>query len=404
MPAPGFPTRPTVAPAVSQVAGSLAAAGHRAWLAGEELARAWWAPPGPGPRTHRIVTSAPLAVVLERLPRAVVIHARGLMLPSAAGAIDLVVEQRLPEALADFGFSLHTIAWDPVDGTLIDPCDGLADARCGRLRLVGDPAEQLARSPVLALRALRLVAELGLEPDPSLGPALGTAALETTARLRAAARSELLRMLCGSHAGRALELAASSGLAKQLAPAADPSVAHWIDALAPRVELRLAVWLGTGAAAWLRDWRLGLGRSQRVLELAQHHPIDEAASPRHDAAVGRLLRRLGPEDRADLQAARAAQLASGVLAPEVVRRASARLAALGEAFARVERNREAALARAGLALSGAQVMEQLACGPGPLVGRALRHLAEICAADATRNTEAALRAALDEWVASAPSD
>jgi len=404
MSAARFPSRPNVAPAVRQVAGALAQAGHRAWLAGEELARTWWAPPLPGPPTHRIVTNAPLAVALEQLPRAVVVQDCGLMLPSPAGAIDLVVEQPLPEALARFGFSLHTIAWDPVDETLIDPWEGLADAHRGRLRLVDDPAEQLARSPVLALRALRLVAELDFEPEPNLGPALGAATLDMTAPLRAAARSELLRMLCGAHAGRALELAASSGLAKRLAPAADPSVARWIDALAPRAELRLAVWLGAGAAAWLRDWRFGLGRSQRVLELAQHHPIDEAASPRHDAAVGRLLRRLGPEDRADLQAARVAQLESGVLGPEPVRRARAKLAGLGEAIERVERNHEAARTRAGLALSGSQIMEQLACGPGPVVGRALRHLAEICAADASRNTEISLRAALDEWAATAPGD
>jgi hypothetical protein len=93
-----------------------------------------------------------------------------------------------------------------------------------------------------------------------------------------------------------------------------------------------------------------------------------------------------------------------VLPPEAVQRAHERLDALASAIERVERNRSLAAARAGLALSGAQVMEQLACGPGPQVGRALRHLADVCAADPARNTEPILRAALEEWASNVPGE
>jgi tRNA nucleotidyltransferase/poly(A) polymerase len=394
-----IPARPGVAPALQELAAALAAAGHPAWLAGEELAACWWSPAPPGPRCHRMLTSASPAALLELFPRAVVTGPFTLSLASAAGPIDCIAGRELPGALAELGFRIHAVGWDAVEQALVDPFDGLGDARAARLRTAGDAAALLEEFPLLALRALRLVAELDLEPDASLVSALGAAPVSPPphAALRSRGRAELVRMLCGPHAGRALELAAESGLAKNLAPEADPGVARWIDALPVRAELRLAVWLGRGAGPWLRDWRFGLDRSPRVLELAEHHPIDEAAVPRRDASVSRLLRRLGPEDRADLVTARRAQLASGALPPEAERRSRAALEALSAAVERVARNRMRAAARAQLAISGAQVMEQLGCGPGPQVGRALRQLADLVAAEPARNTEAELRAALQEW-------
>ena len=47
-------------------------------------------------------------------------------------------------------------------------------------------------------------------------------------------------------------------------------------------------------------------------------------------------------------------------------------------------------------------MEQLGCGPGPIVGRALRFLGERAAADPAHNTPAGLRALLDEWAGQRP--
>jgi tRNA nucleotidyltransferase (CCA-adding enzyme) len=50
-----------------------------------------------------------------------------------------------------------------------------------------------------------------------------------------------------------------------------------------------------------------------------------------------------------------------------------------------------------LALDGRAVMEILGCGPGPEVGRALRHLAKAVEADPTCNTAGSLRARLLGW-------
>jgi tRNA nucleotidyltransferase (CCA-adding enzyme) len=57
------------------------------------------------------------------------------------------------------------------------------------------------------------------------------------------------------------------------------------------------------------------------------------------------------------------------------------------------------VARAELALSGADVMECLGVGPGPRVGAALRHLLERVLEDPSENTPERLRERLRAWSA-----
>jgi len=388
---------PSIDPAVRQAAEPLAAAGHKAWLAGEELAAQWWAPATPGPVSHRLLTDAPLSAVLDCFPHAVVITPRAAVLPSTAGPIDIVTNQVLPDCLVELGFTLLAVAWDLANDTAIDPYGGLDDVRAGRLRWAGSC--DLERDPLLALRALRLVGELGVEPDADLVASLGAASLPPRPPVRTRGRAEWIRLIGSAHAGRALELGTATGLTKTLAPSGDRTIGRWIDALPPDIDLRLAVWLGPDGGAWLREWRFGVARTKRILELACHHPMEDAAIPKRDASVGRLLKRLAPEARAQLFAAREAQLASGVVPDAVVTQARAGMTALRSAIDRVEGNRRRAEVRSELALSGAQVMEVLGLGPGPQVGRALRHLASLCETDPSRNDEPQLLAALAAWAA-----
>jgi hypothetical protein len=44
-------------------------------------------------------------------------------------------------------------------------------------------------------------------------------------------------------------------------------------------------------------------------------------------------------------------------------------------------------------------MKLLGCGPGPSVGRALRHLTDCVVEDPSRNTPDALRTLLADWIA-----
>ena len=389
---------PTPPPApVRAAATTLAEAGHRAWLAGDALLALWPGASPPRPDTPVLLTDAPREATLSSFPRGVVTGPDTLMLPTPAGPLDLIAGQSLPGTLEDAGLTVHAVGWEPATEQLHDPYGGLSDLRTRRLRTIRPPADTFACAPLLALRALRLVGELGLAFEASTPSALAAAPVDPTPALRAAGRGEIVRALCGPHAGDALRLATASGLASRLAPGADGDLACWVDRLPPRTELRLAAWLGTNAAAWLRAWRFNHALRERVVRLARHHPLEQAAHPRRDASVGRLLTRTTSREREWLAHARRAQLESNTLDPDEVARARARLAALDDAIARVEQNRRFTRTRSALALSGAQVVEQLACPPGPRVGHALRHLAALVEAEPRLNTPEALATALAKW-------
>jgi poly(A) polymerase len=56
--------------------------------------------------------------------------------------------------------------YDPSTEEIIDYCDGLADLKNRRLRMIGDPTARYREDPVRMLRAVRLAAKLGLEIEP----------------------------------------------------------------------------------------------------------------------------------------------------------------------------------------------------------------------------------------------
>lgn len=392
--------------------------GRDAWLAGEPLARERDRADGlgadDGPAAGRALPSA-LALtdaspqeVLEHFPRGVPIAtAPGVVVAVALsgetgrdrplGTLDVHCGVALgPDALARAAFTAHAVALDAATGRAIDPFGGERDRRARVLRCAGDARAALAASPCAALRALRLVGEDGYAADEALEKALAEAAPRFSLAQRAHGRGELARMLTGRFAGRALALAERTGLAARIAPTR-PGAAAWIDALPRALEPRLAAWLEGDAAAWLRDWRFGIERSQRVLDWIAHHPLERAVDPRRDAQVARLERRLGSDGLAVAFALRRAELASGVVPEANAARARAALGALEAALARVAAARARTAQRRALALSGEEVMEALGCGPGRRVGEALRHLGAFTAADPSRNTPERLRAELAAW-------
>jgi hypothetical protein len=122
------------------------------------------------------------------------------------------------------------------------------------------------------------------------------------------------------------------------------------------------------------------------------HPVDEKV-PARDASIRRLLHRAGESGVERLLRLREAECAAGSASGD----ASERLDALRGALARVRRAGRLLLARTDLALDGRRAMEILGCGPGPEVGRALRHLTECVLDDPARNTPEALEALLVAW-------
>lgn len=70
------------------------------------------------------------------------------------------------EAARRRDLTVNAIAWDPLNGELIDPFGGHDDLRAGKLRAVD--AETFAEDPLRALRVAQFVARFGFEVVPAL--------------------------------------------------------------------------------------------------------------------------------------------------------------------------------------------------------------------------------------------
>jgi tRNA nucleotidyltransferase (CCA-adding enzyme) len=359
-------------------------AGHEAWLVGgcvRDLLR------GVAIVDYDVTTAASAAELVALFPRAVPIGVRHgtVMVPTSAGPVDVTAFRgaTLADDLAHRDFTVNAMAWDPGSATLVDPHDGARDLERGALRAVGDAADRFAEDPLRTLRAARLVATLGLLPDPALEPCMRDARTALRGVARERVRHELEALVRGPAVARGIALLRASGIEADLFPNASADAGKVAQRLPPDLVLRLAAWLRrTHAESLLGRQRFPKRIAAAVGHLVALHPID-ARPLRGDADVRRLLRRAGPDGIERLLQLREAE-------------AGVPLAALRERLERVRRA-DAALGRPDLALDGAAVMKRLGCGPGPEVGAALRHLHECVLEDPTCNTEAALGEELQRW-------
>jgi tRNA nucleotidyltransferase (CCA-adding enzyme) len=396
---PRFPLAlPEIPAAARAVPGRLAAAGFAAFLAGRCVREALR---GQRSLDWAVATDAPLERILALFPSAVPIGRRleTAMVPTRAGPVDVTrfrAGGRIEDDLAQRELTLDAMAFDPGRGELVDPFDGRSDLAKGRLRAVGEAQGRIAASPLLALRAARMQAELGFEVEAALERAMPQAAPRLSQVPPERVRSELARLLLGPEVASALALLRRTGLEGELVPGARDDAPRVVAALPPDLELRLAAWLrGSDGGDALRRLHFGRAASARVLRLVALHPVDAHAGA--DAALRRLLRRSGERELGGLLALRRAELAAAP--PAEASAAEAGLRALEAALARQRRAHELAQRREALALGGAEVMAILGCGPGPVVGRALRFLAERVAEHPEQNEPAALRALLARFAA-----
>jgi len=116
------------------------------------------------------------------------------ILHDAAGRLELDFAQlREPDMEADLAgrdFTVNALALDIRSGQLLDPTDGLADLRAGRLRAVSPRV--FCDDPVRLLRAPRQAVELGLE----IGQATRAQIVRDAPRLRAASAERLRDEVC----------------------------------------------------------------------------------------------------------------------------------------------------------------------------------------------------------------
>ena len=394
------PPADAVPPAVLGVLASLRDAGFEAVLVGgcvRDLLR------GVPVADFDVATPAPPARVLALFPRAVPTGLRHgtVMIPSGVHPVDVTTYRagpRLEDDLAHRDFTMNAIAWEPLADRWLDPFGGISDLTAARLRAVGSARARFAEDPLRALRAARLVATLGLTPEPDLLPAMAEVRVALRSVARERVRHELWQLLLAPGVAAGLRLLRTSGLEAELAPGVRDDAAAVVAALPRDLALRIAGWLrDTRVEAVLAALRFGHRRSREIGRLLARHPIDRQPL-RGDADLRRLLARAGDDSVSGLLALRRAELAVAATAdPAAVAGERDALERLAEHFERIRRSGQLALHRTDLALDGRAVMARLALPPGPAVGEALAYLAERVLEDPTCNTGERLETLLDAW-------
>ncbi len=326
--------------------------------------------------------------------------------------------------LARRDFTVNAIAYDPVDGRVVDPFHGLVDMRAKVLRAVGDPKERFQEDGLRILRGARFVATLEFELEDATEAAF-RGALDTYRKVSPErVREEWLKTMKARAPSRAFEVMRRTGILEVTYPElleqvgceqnqwhaydvwdhtmrvldeseGDPfervaALLH--DVAKPRTRARsdeTGDWtfyhherVGADMAdRWLRDYRFSNQERELIVALVRHHLICYG-SEWTDAAVRRFIKRVGP-DRVEplLRLGEADALGKG-------RNVEQELAALKELRGRIDEQVEqgGALTTQDLAIDGNDVMQHLEGGAGPVVGQVLRELLEQVIEDPSLNT------------------
>lgn len=101
---------------------------------------------------------------------------------------------------------------------LVDPFDGLADLAAGVLRTPVAPEQSFDDDPLRMMRAVRFVSQLGFALHPATAAAVEALADRITIVSAERVREELVRLICGQHPRRGLELMVDLGLAAHMLP------------------------------------------------------------------------------------------------------------------------------------------------------------------------------------------
>ena len=346
----------------------------------------------------------------------------------------VVFVEDIDRDLARRDFTVNALAYDPVDGQLVDPFGGLTDMRDKVLRAVGEPSERFQEDGLRILRGARFVATLDFELEPGTEAAF-RGALDTFRRVSPErVREEWMKAMKAEAPSRAFEVMRRTGILEVTYPelleqvgceqnqwhaydvwnhtmrvldesAADPvervaALLH--DVAKPRTRAKsdkTGDWtfyhhekVGADMAErWLRDYRFSNQERELVVGLIRHHLICYS-NEWSDAAVRRFIKRVGRE-RVDplLRLGKADALGKG-------RNVDDELAALKELRGRIDKTIEEgnALTTQDLAIGGRDVIEQLEGGAGPIVGEILRTLLDRVIEDPSLNARDKLMPMVEE--------
>ncbi|MDH5671695.1 MAG: HD domain-containing protein [Myxococcales bacterium] len=335
--------------------------------------------------------------------------------------------------LARRDFTVNALAFDPLDGGLIDPFGGLADMAMGRLQTVGVASERFSEDGLRVLRAARFAATLEFQITDDTQAAM-TQCLDVFAKVSPErVRDEWLKAFTARAPSRAFEVMRATGILGVTCPELMQQVgcvqnsyhAHdvWthtmvcMDACERGPIHRLAGLLhdigkpatrqlsdktgdytfyehervGAGIAErWLQRYRFSNHERDQVVDLVRHHLV--CYTPQWSAAaVRRFIKRVTPERIDDLLAlARADALAKG-------RDVGEELQQLEELAERVQQELAAGavLGTRDLAISGRDVMQRLGIPPGRRIGEILEILLQQVLDEPALNQRERLLGAVD---------
>jgi len=330
--------------------------------------------------------------------------------------------QDLREDLERRDLTINALALDH-RGQLHDPLGGLEDLVRGVVRAVGDPEERFNEDALRLLRVVRFAARFGYTIEPRTEAALARCAGLIRHISWERIREEMSATLLTARPAWALNVLRLSGLLDHIWPellegvGVAQNVHHaytvWEHNLLaceytpPVLRLRLAGLLhdvgkprtvseddsgerhfyhhevvgAEMAREMLRRLRYDNDTVERVTHLVRHHLALHHYPGMTDAAIRRLIRRIGPEYLEDLIILRVAdRAASGTKQAPISRGAYRLLTRMEKVLAE-----DAAFSLHDLAIDGHDVMEATGFGPGPAIGWLLQQLLEEVLDDPARN-------------------
>jgi poly(A) polymerase len=337
-------------------------------------------------------------------------------------------------------FTCNAMAVDLRRRMFVDPFGGLADLRRRVLRTPLAAGTSFGDDPLRMVRLARFAAVLDADVDDDARRAATSMAAELATISRERIRDELTKLIVAPAVARGLDLLCDTGLADQFLPELpalrmqrDPAHHHkdvYVHTLAvvegcpaDDLVLRLAGLLHdigkpatrrfeTGGRVTFHHHEVVGARMARVrltelrypkkvveqvsqlvaLHLRFHGYRDQGWT---DSAVRRYARDAGTPE----QLRRLNLLTRADVTTQNRRKARTLQRAIDELEERIDQlQREEELAAIRPPLDGHQIMERLGIGPGPLVGRAYRHLLEARIAHGPMTTEEGY-ALLDAWAA-----
>ena len=126
----------------------------------------------------------------------------------------------IEEDLERRDFTVNAMAVELTGGrrAFVDPFGGLAALASGVLDTPATPEESFADDPLRMLRAARFVAQLGFTPAPRVVAAMTAMAAELGRITAERVQAELSKLIMGAHPRRGLELLVDTGLAEVVLP------------------------------------------------------------------------------------------------------------------------------------------------------------------------------------------